>query len=111
MARSKRSVPLAHPGEILNEEFLEPLEMTINALALAIRVPSNRLYAIVEGERGISPDTALRLGRYFGTGPEFWMNLQAHYDLESTRDEIEAEVERQVQPRVQAASGQPGERH
>jgi len=68
MARSKRQIPPAHPGEILDEEFLKPLGMTINALALALRVPSNRLYAIVEGERGISPDTALRLGRYFGTG-------------------------------------------
>jgi len=103
MARNKRQIPPVHPGEILNEEFLKPLDMTINALALALRVPSNRLYAIVEGERGISPDTALRLGRYFGTGPEFWINLQAHYDLESTRGEIEEEVERQVQPRGKAA--------
>ena len=99
MARNKRQVPLAHPGEILNEEFLKPLGMTINALALALRGPSNRLYAIVEGERGVSADTALRLGRYFATGPEFWINLQAHYDLETLKGEHGAEIERQIQPR------------
>ena len=75
MARNKRQIPLAHPGEILNDEFLKPLGITVNALALALRVPSNRLYAIVEGERGISADTALRPSRYFGTTPEFWINL------------------------------------
>jgi addiction module HigA family antidote len=99
MARTKRQVPLVHPGEILNEEFLKPLGMTINALALALRVPSNRLYAIVEGERGVSADTALRLGRYFATGPEFWINLQTHYDLENSKEELGAEIEREVQPR------------
>jgi addiction module HigA family antidote len=103
MARKKRQIPLVHPGEILNEEFLKPLGMTINALALALRVPSNRIYAIVEGERGISADTALRLGRYFGIAPEFWINLQAHYDLESARSEVEEEIERQVQPRAHRA--------
>lgn len=77
--------------------------MTINALALALRVPSNRLYAIVDGTRGISTDTALRLGRYFGTGPEFWINLQAHYDLENKRGDIEPAIEREVQPRTAAA--------
>ena len=86
MARNKRQVPLAHPGEILNEEFLRPLGMTINALALALRVPSNRLYAIVEGERGVSADTALRLGHFFGTSPQFWLNLQSLYDLRLARE-------------------------
>src|SRR5579872_4790682 len=71
MAPKRREIPLVHPGEILVEDFLKPLGLTVNALALALRVPSNRIYAIVEGERGVSPDTALRLGRYFGTGPEF----------------------------------------
>ena len=103
MARRKRQIPLVHPGENLVEEFLKPLGITVNALALALRVPSNRIYAIVEGERGISPDTALRLGRYFGTGPEFWLNLQAHYDLEKARDEIEETIEREVQRREDAA--------
>lgn len=103
MARNKRQVRLAHPGEILNEEFLKPLGMTVNALAMALHVPGNRLYAIVEGARGISPDTALRLSRYFGTGPEFWVNLQAHYDLETSKEDLEEAIERQVQPRDRAA--------
>lgn len=99
MARSKRQVAPVHPGEILNEEFLKPLGMTINALAIALRVPSNRIYAIVEGARGISGDTALRLARYFGTSAEFWVNLQAHYDLEIARKDTEEEIKRAVQPR------------
>ena len=98
-AQRKRQVSLVPPGEILLEEFLKPLAMTINALALALRVPSNRIYAIVEGTRAISPDTALRLGRYFGTGPEFWLNLQAHYDLEKARNEMRGIIEREVLPR------------
>lgn len=99
MARSKRQIPLVHPGEILNEEFLKPLGMTSNALALALRVPSNRIYGIVEGERGISGDTALRLARYFGTTAEFWMNLQCRYDLETARQAVEHDIETAVQPR------------
>lgn len=100
MAGNKRQIPLSHPGEILNEEFLKPLGITINALALALRVPSNRIYAIVEGERGVSPDTALRLARYFGTSAELWTNLQAHYDLENAREQLEGDIEREVQPRA-----------
>ena len=103
MARRKREISLVHPGEILVEEFLKPLGLTVNALALALRVPSNRIYAIVEKERGVSPGTALRLGRYFGTGPEFWVNLQTHYDLERAKDEMEEAVEREVRPREDAA--------
>ena len=101
MPRNSREVPLAHPGEILNEEFLKPLGMSINALALALRVPSNRIYAIVQGERAISPDTALRLARFFGMSPEFWVNLQSHYDLENKRAELEEQIEQEVQPRAQ----------
>ncbi|HEY1852504.1 MAG TPA: HigA family addiction module antitoxin [Candidatus Binataceae bacterium] len=101
MARNKRQISPVHPGEILNEEFLKPLGMTINALAIALRVPSNRIYAIVEGDRGISGDTALRLARYFGTSAEFWVNLQAHYDLEIARNDREEEIRRAVQPREQ----------
>jgi len=102
MRCNKRKIALSYPGEMLSEEFLKPLNLTVNALALALRVPSNRLYAIVEGERGISLDTALRLGRYFGTGPEFWMNLQVHYDLETAREDLEPDIEKQVQPRTTA---------
>jgi addiction module HigA family antidote len=82
MVRNKRQILLAHPGEILNAEFLKPLNMTGNQLAIALRVPSNRIYGIMDGSRGISAETALRLGRYFGTSAEFWMNLQQRYDLE-----------------------------
>ncbi|MGH7907859.1 MAG: HigA family addiction module antitoxin [Candidatus Binataceae bacterium] len=96
---AKRQITPVHPGEMLMEEFLKPLNMTMNQLALAIRVPGNRIGAIVDGDRSISADTALRLGRYFGTGPEFWMNLQARYDLEVAKDELESKVEREVQPR------------
>jgi addiction module HigA family antidote len=100
MARDKREVPLAHPGEILNEEFVKPLEITLNTLAMALRVPANRLYAIVDGSRSITPDTALRLARYFGTSASFWINLQAHYDLESHRSEMEEKIDREVLPRI-----------
>ena len=72
---------LIHPGEILLEEFLKPMKITQNKLALDLHVPAPRIYAIVKGTRSITADTALRLGRYFGTGPEFWINLQSNYDL------------------------------
>src|SRR5208337_4052556 len=64
-----------HPGEVLSEEFLNPLGMSVNALAIALRVPATRIGAIVKGERSVTADTALRLARFFGTSPEFWMNL------------------------------------
>lgn len=87
-----------HPGEILGEEFLKPLEMTAYQLAKAIGVMPPRIYEIVHGERAVSADTALRLGRYFGTGPEFWLNLQSHYDLEVARDRAGEKIEREVMP-------------
>ncbi|MGO9601960.1 MAG: HigA family addiction module antitoxin [Candidatus Binataceae bacterium] len=73
---AKKLAPI-HPGEILLEEFMKPLGMNAHKLALALRVPANRIQQIIAGDRGISGDTALRLGRYFGVSPEFWMNLQA----------------------------------
>ena len=76
-----RTKNLIHPGEILLEEFLKPMEITQNKLAMDLHVPAPRIYAIVKGTRAITADTALRLGRYFGTGPEFWINLQSNYDL------------------------------
>jgi antitoxin HigA-1 len=76
-----------HPGEILSEEFLKPLEMSVSALAIALRVPATRIGAIVKGERSVTADTALRLARFFGTSPEFWMNLQAMHDLTKARRE------------------------
>ncbi len=79
-----------HPGEMLREEFLVPLGLSGNALAMAIGVPATRVGEILHERRGISGDTALRLGEYFRMGPEFWMNLQARYDLEIARDARDA---------------------
>jgi antitoxin HigA-1 len=89
-----------HPGEVLGEEFLKPLEMSVNALALALRVPSTRLGAILKGERSVTADTALRLARFFGTSPEFWMNLQAMHDLTKVRLESGRAIDRDVRPRA-----------
>jgi len=89
-----------HPGEVLNEEFLKPLGMSINALAIALRVPATRIGAIVKGERSVTADTALRLARFFDTSPEFWMNLQAMHDLTKTRIENGEAIARDVRPRA-----------
>ncbi len=89
-----------HPGEMLSEEFLKPLEMSVNALAIALRVPATRIGAIVKGERSVTADTALRLARFFGTSAEFWMNLQAMHDLTKARMENGLVIERDVQPRA-----------
>ena len=88
-----------HPGEILLEEFIKPLKLTANALALALRVPGNRISAIVKRERSVSADTALRLARYFGTTAQFWLNLQTGYDLSLTEKELGKDIERDVNPR------------
>ena len=85
-----------HPGEILDEEFLSPLELSQNKAALAMRVPPRRINQIVHGQRSITADTALRLARYFGTTADFWVNLQARYDLEVARDKSGARIEREV---------------
>jgi addiction module HigA family antidote len=90
----------AHPGEILQEEFLAPLGMTANALATALRVPANRIGAILRGERAVTADTALRLARYFKTSAEFWLNLQTMHDLTKTAKELRREIERDVRPRA-----------
>ena len=102
MKHEKRLPPI-HPGEILLEEFLKPLDMSMNQLAIALRVPASRINAIVEGERSISADTALRLGHYFGMSPEFWINLQATYDLRVARRELEEQIQRDIRPRKSAA--------
>jgi addiction module HigA family antidote len=90
----------AHPGEVLREDFLIPLGMSQYALAKAIDVPQIRISAIVNRKRAITPDTALRLARYFGTSPEFWMGMQATYDLEMARDRLGAAIEAKVHPRA-----------
>jgi antitoxin HigA-1 len=87
-----------HPGEILEEEFLKPFGLSMNALALALRVPVTRIADIVHERRGITPATALRLAIYFGTTPEFWMNLQTRFDLEWARERDQERVSREVQP-------------
>jgi addiction module HigA family antidote len=93
-----RDMPPIHPGEILREEFLKPLNLSVYALAKAIGVPAPRIHDIVHERRGISADTALRLGRFFRTSGELWVNLQAYYDLECAKDAHGAEIEAKVQP-------------
>ncbi|HKV54424.1 MAG TPA: HigA family addiction module antitoxin [Candidatus Binataceae bacterium] len=102
MYRPKKLPPI-HPGEILLEEFLKPLGISMNKLAEALHVPANRITQIVEGRRGVTGETALRLARYLGTSPEFWLGLQKDFDLQIARDEFEAEVKRQIHPRGKAA--------
>lgn len=97
----KRLAPI-HPGEIL-QNLLSEANLTVNALALALRVPSNRMGAIVKGRRGITADTALRLARYFGTSAQMWINLQAKYDLAVAEDALGSRIEREVLPRGEAA--------
>lgn len=86
-----------HPGEMLREEFLVPLGISQNALALKIRVPATRIGEIIRGKRSITPDTALRLARFFGNSPEFWLNLQQMHDLSKARLELSKTIERDVQ--------------
>ena len=97
-----------HPGEILKMEFLDELNLSAYALAKALHVPTNRMTGIINGERSITAETALRLARFFGTTPEFWLNLQTHYDLTiaARRDakKIEREVEALPEERLAAAS-------
>ncbi|HMD97640.1 MAG TPA: HigA family addiction module antitoxin [Terriglobia bacterium] len=95
MARKLKPV---HPGEILREEFMKPLGLSMNKLALDLRVPVTRIAEIVHERRAITTDTALRLGRYFKTTPVFWMNLQVRYDLEVAEDEQAEKIARDVQP-------------
>jgi addiction module HigA family antidote len=99
---SPELLPLITPGEFLVEEFLEPLGLSANALALALHVPANRIQAIVNGQRGITADTALRLGQYFGTSAEFWVNLQATYELDKAKRETLEQIRSEV-PRRSAA--------
>ncbi len=90
----------AHPGEVLREDFLKPLGLSQYALAKAIDVPQIRVSEVVNGKRAITPDTALRLARYFGTSAEFWMGMQATYDLEMARDQVGKKINARVHPRA-----------
>ena len=102
MASSKKKkLPPVHPGEVL-QDVMNEAGLSANALALALRVPGNRITAILNGQRGITADTALRLGRYFGTSAQMWMNLQATYDLEVAEDTLAGQIEHEVMPRPAA---------
>jgi antitoxin HigA-1 len=91
-----------HPGEILREEFLVPIGMSAHALAIELKVPAPRINDIVRERRSVTPDTALRLARYFGTTPQFWLNLQSSYELKLAVNEKGLKIEREVQTRVLA---------
>lgn len=91
----KKSPPI-HPGEILLEEFIKPLKLTQYRIAKDMNVPARRINEIVHGERAVTADTALRLARYFGMSPEFWLNLQTHYELEKQQDELAERITQEV---------------
>lgn len=97
---SKNGMPPVHPGEILREDFLIPLNMSANALALALHVTPARINDIVRGRRGITADTALRLARYFGGDAQSWLNLQTMYDLRSAEIELAPRIEQDITPRA-----------
>jgi addiction module HigA family antidote len=97
MAKSEKLLPI-HPGEILREDFMVPLNLSMNKLALDLHVPVTRVAEIVHERRSISPDTALRLARYFNTSARFWINAQAAYDLEIAQDELQNRIDRDVHP-------------
>ena len=94
---SIKNVPPIHPGEVLIEEFLEPTRITRGRLSKDISVPPRRINEIVHGKRGITADTALRLGRHFGMSAQFWLNLQAHYDLECRTEKLGNRLESEAQ--------------
>jgi addiction module HigA family antidote len=101
IARKKTDrMPPIHPGEFLREDFLKPLRLSVNGLALALRVPATRITEIVHERRGITIDTALRLSIYFGTSPEYWQRMQAAYDLAMGETELMPRLKREVQRRV-----------
>jgi addiction module HigA family antidote len=99
IATGEKHTPV-HPGEILREEFLVPLELSAHALAQKLRVPGTRISEIINERRAVSADTALRLARYFGTSAEFWLNLQSSYDLARARLELAERIKQEVAPRA-----------
>src|SRR5580698_3342290 len=100
MAQRKKLPPI-HPGELLGDELKE-IGVSLNELGRALRVPMNRISAVVHGRRAITVDTALRLARYFGTSPQYWLNLQNAYDPEVAGQEVGSRIEREVLPRTAA---------
>lgn len=99
--KNSRMEPV-HPGEILREDLMKPLGLTMSGLARELKIPVNRMSEIVNGRRAINADAALRLSRYFGNTPEFWINLQATYDLRATIHSSANRIEREVRPRKAA---------
>ena len=99
---SGRRLPPVHPDEFLRDEFLTPLKISVYELANALHVPRSRINDIVLGRRAITTDTAMRLGRYLGTSPEFWINLQARYDLDVASRTVRRKIEQEVMPRTAA---------
>jgi addiction module HigA family antidote len=97
--RKVKLVPI-HPGEVLSEEFLKPMGLSQNRLALALGVPARRINEIILGKRGISADTALRLSAYFGNSADFWLGIQMDYDLDSARIDNGATIDREVRRRA-----------
>jgi len=100
--KPRSRIPFPHPGETILEDYLKPLGMSINRLAIELRVPATRMSEIVNGRRGVTADTALRLGRYFDTTPMFWLNLQTAYDLALASERSEKEILRTIHPRKAA---------
>jgi addiction module HigA family antidote len=98
-------MPALHPGEMLREEFMKPLGLSANALALALRVPVTRISEILRERRGITADTALRLARYFNMSPQFWLGLQMDYDLETAADALESSLTEEIRPRAISRDG------
>ena len=98
MAKKTKTMPPVHPGETLREDFLKPLGLTANRLAIELQVPVTRVNDIIRGKRAVTADTALRLARYFGTTPQFWMNFQTNYDLELAQDERGSEIADRIRP-------------
>ena len=108
MAKSQKLLPPIHPGEILRADFMEPLGLSMNRLALDLHVPFTRVAEIVHERRGITPDTALRLARYFNTSAGFWLNLQSAYDLEVAQAKLSRSIEREVHPASFSNANAPG---
>lgn len=104
MAEPKNRMRPIHPGEILREDVLAPMDLSANALARELRVPVTRISEILHGRRAITADTALRLARYLGTTAQYWLNLQASYDLKIAEQELGRQIEREIHPREPAAA-------
>jgi addiction module HigA family antidote len=106
MAKSQKRLAPIHPGEILRTEFMQPLGLSMNRVALDLRVPVTRIAEIVHERRAITPDTALRLARHFNISAGFWLNLQTAYDLEVAQDKFSEAIEKEVRPVIASADVQ-----